>query len=179
MELLKKPESFENICIKTIEEIDDNKVETIMNKKDEIILTTCSSKNNNTTAWRNLETDEWIMIEENSKTWIMMPQNGEKEEFNYSFIRYERYNNSKCVVVETTTTGEYTDVDGKSSLITTTQIWVDLKTGVALKIENKNNMGEEYTAYATVTLNKVKDEDVAKPNLDEYTEYKYEENAGE
>ena len=43
-------------------------------------------------------------------------------------------------------------------------------------MEYKNDQGEEYKSYSNIILNKVKDEDIVKPNLEGYTEWKMEQN---
>lgn len=173
-ELLNKYDDIENIRIETSEKFKDrNTIEEVINKKGEKALSVSKSKNHNITDWEDLKTGEHIKIDENSKVWVSIPQNKSKDENEniYKFIKYEKYNNSKCAVIELTNTSEYTKENPDVVLITNARMWVDLKTGISLKTEYIDNFGDEYESYSTVTLNKVKDEDVAKPNLDGYTEY--------
>ena len=64
----------------------------------------------------------------------------------------------------------YEGKDANQLLKTTAKMWVDLKTGVALKTEYSNNLDLKYQAYSVVTFNKVTDEDVMKPDLNGYTQ---------
>ena len=165
LELLNKGLKIKNVYIETVTETQGWTQTVIKYQKDGISKSITPNENNTIINWENMNTNECIEVQEGYKMWYKIPEDNGIEN-KYKFIRYEKYNNSKCVVV---------DVTIKEENITTFRAWIDLKLGVFLKTEYTNNFGEEYASYSTVKLNKVKDEDVQKPNLEGYTEYKYEE----
>lgn len=172
-ELFHNIENYDNIYVETITEMENFTRVSKRYQKDGIILTRKPNENNTYVFWLDTNTNEFLTIQEGHKIWYVTKQE-EEDKNSYKFIGYEKYNKSKCVVVETTIVSEEENKTGELST-TNAKMWVDLKTGVSLKTEYKNSQGEEYTSYSTITLNKVKDEDVAKPNLEGYTEWKIEE----
>ena len=85
---------------------------------------------------------------------------------NIRLYGYEEYNDTKCAVAE---------FKWKDSALKT-RIWIDNDRGTCLKIENTGIDSEgneyEYIDEYIVTYDIVTDEDVKKPDLTGYTEYK-------
>ena len=171
-ELFYNIKKYNNIYVETITEGENFKQVSKRYQKNGIILTKEPDEKNTYIYWVNTNTNESLVIQEGHKVWYKSEIDDEDKN-NYKFIEYEKYNKSKCAVVQITTGNNETnrntnDIEGKA--------WVDLKTGVILKMEYKNDQGEEYKSYSNIILNKVKDEDIVKPNLEGYTEWKMEQN---
>ncbi len=171
-ELFYNIKKYNNIYVETITEGENFKQVSKRYQKNGIILTKEPDEKNTYIYWVNTNTNESLVIQEGHKVWYKSEIDDEDKN-NYKFIEYEKYNKAKCAVVQITTGNNETnrntnDIEGKA--------WVDLKTGVILKMEYKNDQGEEYKSYSNIILNKVKDEDIVKPNLEGYTEWKMEQN---
>ena len=171
-ELFYNIKKYNNIYVETITEGENFKQVSKRYQKNGIILTKEPDEKNTYIYWVNTNTNESLVIQEGHKVWYKSEIDDEDKN-NYKFIEYEKYNKAKCAVVQITTGNNETnrntnDIEGKA--------WVDLKTGVILKMKYKNDQGEEYKSYSNIILNKVKDEDIVKPNLEGYTEWKMEQN---
>lgn len=167
-ELFHNIKNYDNIYVETTTEGEDFKYVSKRYQKNGIILTIEPNEKNTYIYWVNTNTNESLVIQEGSKAWYRS-EIADKDNNSYKFIGYEKYNKTKCAVIQITTENNEEDsnrdgLEGKA--------WVDLKTGIVLRMEYKNNQGKEYKSYSTITFNRVKDEDVAKPNLDGYTEWK-------
>ena len=84
---------------------------------------------------------------------------------------YEKYNNCKCAIVE------FSNYSKEDDISYTNKIWIDLKTGIMLKSYNisiNQNIIFKTINYSEFILNQVKNEDVVKPNISEFTHYNNE-----
>lgn len=169
LELLNKGLKIKKIYIETVTESQTWTQTVIKYQKNGLSKTITPNENNTIINWENMNTNECIEVQEGYKMWYKIPEDNGIEN-KYKFIRYEKYNNSKCVVVDIMIKDNM-EAGVEQENITTFRAWIDLELGVIRKTEYK----DEYVSYSTVKLNKVKDEDVQKPNLEGYTEYKYEE----
>ena len=156
--------------MKGFDQVSNVKIEGSMTKyiKDEYML---SIRDDGLYTWANSKTEECISYFPNDKIYAFVDyvnsDNIGVEESEYTFIGYEKYNGTKCIV------GEFkTEIEKE---VLTTRIWIDAERGTCLKIVNAGidfsgnqyEIVEEYTA----TYDIVTDEDVKKPDLTEYTEY--------
>ena len=171
--LISKYTKFDNIKIETIENGNGTEeMKIITNIKDGKTKITTKGKDSEMIEWSDSESGENIMIDVENKTWYDIAKGGNEDigQDSYQFIGYEKYNNSKCAIIEQINEISYEGKDAGQLLKTTAKMWVDLKTGVALKTEYSNNLDLKYQAYSVVTFNKVTDEDVMKPDLNGYTQ---------
>lgn len=165
--LISKYTKFDNMKIETTENGNGTEeVKIITNIKDGKTKITTKSKNSEMIEWSDSKSGENIMVDVENKTWYDIAKGGNEDiwQDSYQFIGYEKYNNSKCAIIEQINEISYEGKDANQALKTTAKMWVDLKTGVALKTEYSNK------AYSVVTFNKVTDEDVMKPDLNGYTQ---------
>ncbi len=83
------------------------------------------------------------------------------DECEYKFLKYETMNGIKCASIELT--------EGNAKF----NFWLDKKTGMIVKFEGNDyieGIGEvTVTRYYRYQIDSVKDEDVAKPDLTDYT----------
>ena len=119
--------------------------------------------------WANLSTKEIIYCYTEWKEYAykeMENSNGLEvwDEWDYTFLRYERYNGVRCAV------GEFKHKEMNH----TVTLWINAHNGVLLKNVN-NRINSEGKPFETieeykVLYNIVTDEDVARPNLEGYYE---------
>lgn len=163
IELLNMPDSYKNLYITTKIEDQDGNVTNIEDlRKDSIELYKLKSDDIEIIIWTDNSKNETIKIDVKSKTYEINGDNGNKKvdysdlNYNYNFIGYENYENTKCIVAEFT----YENISKE-------KIWVDANTGIILKRERKIN-DYKYTEYNKVSFDIIKDEDVIKPDLSEF-----------
>lgn len=141
--LISKYTKFDNIKIETIENGNGTEeMKIITNIKDGKTKITTKGKNSEMIEWSDSESGENIMIDVENKTWYDIAKGGNENigQDSYQFIGYEKYNNSKCAIIEQINEISYEGKDAGQLLKTTAKMWVDLKTGVALKTEYSNNL---------------------------------------
>lgn len=163
VELLNMSNNYKNLYITTKIEDQDGNVTNIEDlRKDSIELYKFKSDENEIIVWTDNDKNEVIKIDVKSKTYEINGDNGNKKvdysdlNYNYNFIGYENYENTKCIVAEFT----YENISKD-------KIWVDTNTGIILKRERKIN-DYKYTEYNQVSFDTIKDEDVIKPELSEF-----------
>ena len=160
VELFNMSNSYNNLYIATKIEDQDGNVTNIENlRKDSVELYKFKSDENEIIVWTDNDKNEVIKIDVKSKTYEINGDNGNKKvdysdlNYNYNFIGYENYENTKCIVAEFT----YENISKD-------KIWVDTNTGIILKRERKIN-DYKYTEYNQVSFDTIKDEDIIKPDL--------------
>jgi len=152
--------------MKIFENVSNVKLEGSTTKyiKDQYML---SIRDDGLYTWQNSKTKEYIVYSPNLKEYSSLSYHNEEfnnlEDSEYTFIGYEKYNDTKCAV------GEFKIAD----LNLTTRIWIDAQKGTCLKILNTGIDSEgktyEITDEYTATYDVVTDKDVKKPDLAGYT----------
>jgi len=194
MELINKVNKRKNIHIKISRQSDDdsengNIIEYY--KKNNKIIYIKKTKLNEEIIWENLSNGENIKkfpkinmykkdSELNKDNWIYTGfVDLSDKNVSYQFIQYEDYKNSKCAVVEFKQEEIYKMADEEIIKESIDRIWIDLKTGVILKLEasykstiaGQIQENVQYIDYTEVSFDKVKNKDVVKPDVDGYIEY--------
>ena len=120
--LISKYTKFDNIKIETIENGNGTEeMKIITNIKDGKTKITTKGKNSEMIEWSDSESGENIMVDLESKTWYDIAKGGKEDigQDTYQFIGYEKYNNSKCVIIEQINEISYEGKDAGQLLKTT------------------------------------------------------------
>lgn len=183
MQLLQKGNTYDSYVLK-YRNISDNVEKTV---KGNIVIT----KSDLIYTWHNLDTKEQITVNDNAKTANIFTNDALNQtlkdlpaqtgiinimnqitDSNIKEVKEETYKGQNCIVVqcEANIDLEKYEVVASKDKATAVELkfWIDKATGIIIKQEGKNVNKIKNSTEFDIQVNTVKDETVARPNLDGY-----------